>query len=71
LPAEGPLAYCERVAHYRPDLRAEMHKMTEQFIRVLYQEPGQEFAAPGKPAYAAETSRLRSQVRLFIVRLLD
>jgi len=70
LPAEGPLAYCERVAHYRPDLKAEMNKITEQFIHILYKEPEQEIAAASK-AYAAATSRLRSQVRMLIVKLLD
>ena len=42
LPSEGPLAYADRVSESRPELAAEMHGITRQFMRVLYVAPSEE-----------------------------
>jgi len=68
---EGPRAYCERITHYRPDLKTEMTRITDQFIRILYEQQEQKIMAAGKLPCTAETTRLRSQVRMFIIKLLD
>jgi protein-glutamine gamma-glutamyltransferase len=76
LPAEGPLTYCERVGCDRPELKTDMHKITGQFIRILYsqaQQAGTVRSGPAgaEPVVADDMFRLRNQVRLFIIKLLD
>ncbi len=58
-PAEGPVAYCERIGRERPELYATLKSVTRQFVQAMYRqtsngESNAENSAADKPAMLRE-----------------